>query len=111
MNKYKVKQGDTLMKIALDLGDAKLVDEIKKLNDLNSDTLYPEQKLRLPDVPKKTNIYEVNKGDNLWKIASEYLGDGERYRDIMKLNNLTDVTIHETQKLELPRLESIHHKF
>lgn len=109
MSKYEVKQGDTLMKIALDLGDAKLVDEIKKLNDLISDTLYPEQILKLPDVPKKTNIYyEVNKGDNLWKIASEYLGDGQRHKDIMELNNLTDDTIYETQKLKLPPLESIH---
>ena len=108
MSKYEVKQGDTLYKIALDLGDAKFVDEIKKLNDLKSETLYPEQILKLPDVPKKKNIYEVNKGDTLWKIANEYLGDGERYKDIMKLNKLTDNTIYETQKLELPALESIH---
>lgn len=29
----------------------------------------------------------VNKGDSLWKIATKYLGNGNRYKEIIKLNS------------------------
>ena len=32
------------------------------------------------------NVYEVQKGDCLWKIAERFLGDGERYVDIAAWN-------------------------
>ena len=34
--------------------------------------------------------YIVCEGDNLWRIADKQLGDGERFREIIKLNNLED---------------------
>lgn len=32
------------------------------------------------------NVYEVQKGDSLWKIAERFLGDGARYVDIVSWN-------------------------
>ena len=34
----------------------------------------------------KTVTYEIKPGQNLWTIASEMLGDGNRYREILQLN-------------------------
>ena len=42
---------------------------------------------------KSTGIYVVQDGDSLWQIASERLGDGNRYKEIVKLNS--DVLANE----------------
>lgn len=46
--------------------------------------------LILPAMPMtvyaKEDVYEVQKGDCLWKIAEKYLGDGARYADIVAWN-------------------------
>ncbi|MFC1737527.1 LysM peptidoglycan-binding domain-containing protein [Planctomycetota bacterium] len=39
------------------------------------------------------NWYKVREGDNLWKIAENKLGDGNRYKEIVKLN--TDILSDE----------------
>ncbi len=41
-------------------------------------------------ITDKTRYYTVKEGDNLWKIASEQLGDGNRYPELAKLNKLED---------------------
>lgn len=47
-------------------------------------------------------IYTVVKGDSLWKIAKEQLGNGERYAEIKTLNGLTSNIIYAGQKLKIP---------
>ena len=42
----------------------------------------------LPKQPSRQ--YIVREGDNLWRIADKQLGDGERFREIIKLNALED---------------------
>jgi nucleoid-associated protein YgaU len=37
-------------------------------------------------VQADTNLYTVKAGDSPWKIAATQLGDGERYKEILKLN-------------------------
>ncbi len=37
-------------------------------------------------VVARTNRYVVREGDSLWRIAAEKLGDGNRFREIFKLN-------------------------
>jgi nucleoid-associated protein YgaU len=44
---------------------------------------------KLP-VAQSGKQYIVSEGDNLWRIADKQLGDGERYREIIKLNDLED---------------------
>lgn len=38
----------------------------------------------------KTKYYMVKEGDSLWKIAAEQLGDGNRYKELAKINKLKD---------------------
>jgi len=39
-----------------------------------------------PERQEQTSWHVVQEGDSLWQIASERLGDGNRYREIAKLN-------------------------
>ena len=47
--------------------------------------------------------YMVKKGDSLWQIAQKYLGDGSRYPEIVKLNQLGKNGIRVGQKIKLPK--------
>ncbi len=47
-------------------------------------------------------VYTVVHGDSLWEIARKHLGDGRRYTEIVKLNNLKTNVIYSGQKLKLP---------
>jgi nucleoid-associated protein YgaU len=47
----------------------------------------------------------VKEGDSLWQIASEQLGDGNRYKEIVKLNSdilSSEDDIQVDMKLKLP---------
>lgn len=46
--------------------------------------------------------YKVKKNDSLWSIAVKYLGDGNRYKEIMALNGLTSDMIRTNQTLKVP---------
>lgn len=46
--------------------------------------------------------YKVEKGDTLWSIAKKFLGDGNRYREIVSLNGLKDTTIYPNTVLKIP---------
>lgn len=46
--------------------------------------------------------YKVQKNDTLWGISKRFLGDGNRYREIMKVNGMTDTVIHPNMVLEIP---------
>jgi nucleoid-associated protein YgaU len=37
-------------------------------------------------IPGAAKLYTVKDGDSLWKIAASQLGDGNRYKEIIKLN-------------------------
>lgn len=41
----------------------------------------------LPEIP---NSVEAVKNDSLYLIAEKYLGDGEKYRDLMKINKISN---------------------
>lgn len=46
--------------------------------------------------------YTVKKGDTLWNICKKYLGNGQKYKDIVKLNNIKNPNlIYPNQKLRL----------
>lgn len=50
-------------------------------------------------------IYVVKKGDTLWAIADKFLGNGDRYREIMLLNNLKSDIITPGQILRIPQMQ------
>lgn len=54
-----------------------------------------------PAAPEYT-VYTVKAGDNLWNIATAYLGSGARYPEIMQLNGLTSHVIYPGMQLRLP---------
>lgn len=107
---YVVKPGDTLSKIAGRLlGDASRYPEIARLNGLaNPNLIRPGQTLTLPKdaagaAPKPTRHYTVRPGDTLSQIAGQVLGDPSRYREIVRLNRLTDPNrIQVGQTLAIP---------
>ena len=47
-------------------------------------------------------IHTVTHGDTLWAIAKKYLGDGNRYKDIVSLNGLKSNVIYSGMKLRIP---------
>jgi LysM repeat protein len=54
-------------------------------------------------VPSKT--YTLVAGDTLWAVAQKMLGDGSRWREIQKLNGLSDAQVKKLpvgMKLKLP---------
>lgn len=56
-----------------------------------------------PEPPPVTYTqYTVKEGDNLWDIAAKLLGDGGRYPEIVKLNNITGDNIYVGQVLRIP---------
>ena len=94
--------------------------DISNANNLdNPGAIETGQKLTIPDVtPELTTAvkeasatnaisgatYEVVRGDNLWKIAVRAYGDGYRWVEIARENNLVNPDlIHAGNILVLPR--------
>ena len=95
-NIYVVKKGDTLYSIAKRYGIT--VDELKRANNLTSNTLSINQKLVIPAATEE-NIYVVKKGDTLYSIAKRY---GITVDELKRANNLTSNTLSINQKLVIP---------
>lgn len=48
-------------------------------------------------------VHTVVKGNTLWQLANDYLGDGNRYKEIKTLNGLSSNVIYVGQKLKIPK--------
>ena len=95
---YIVKKGDTLYKIANNYNIS--VNELKKINNLTSDTLSIGQQLLVPIIDKSDyTIYIVKKGDSLYSIAQKY---NTTVDSIKKLNNLASNLLSINQQLKIP---------
>ena len=97
---YTVKRGDTLYSIARKYNTT--VDNLRRLNNLNNDSLSIGQVILLPGVDTSsdnTSIYVVNPGDTLYSIAREYDTTAEVLKD---LNTLTTNILSVGQKLVVP---------
>lgn len=97
---YIVQKGDTLYKVAEQFNTT--VSELKRLNNLTSDTLQIGQQLvitesTIPETP--SNIYTVQSGDTLYSIASAY---GISVQKLKELNNLTSNNLYIGQQLLVP---------
>ena len=96
---YIVKQGDTLYSISRVTGIS--IDELRRINNLNSDILSVGQKILLKDNGDNTNYIEyiVKKGDNLYSIAKTY---GITQKELMDINNLNSNLLSIGQILLIP---------
>ena len=92
-NTYIVQRGDTLYKIAQIYNTT--VDELKNLNNLNTNTLSIGQIL---EIPIDNSIYIVQKGDSLYKISKQF---NTTVDNLINLNNLTSTTLSIGQELKV----------
>ena len=117
---YKVQKGDHLWKIAEKFYGSgyNWVDISKENNLVTPNLLFVDQELNLPKVevrqPTKLAVsfgptisgdqYTVVKGDHLWGIAVRAYGDGYKWVEIARENNLVNPNlIHPGNVLRLPR--------
>ena len=99
-NTYVVQKGDTLYSIANKLGTT--VSELKKENNLTSNTLQIGEVLRVPTkeiYEEEENIYIVKKGDTLYSIA---MANNTTVDELKKANNLTSNILSTGQLLKIP---------
>ena len=99
---YVVKLGDSLYSIAKN--NNLTVDELKRLNNLTTNTLSIGQQLLIKKgegniIDDNVTSYTVKSGDNLYKIANTY---SVSVNDIKKANNLTGNLISIGQTLIIP---------
>jgi putative chitinase len=107
---YVVQKGDNLWKIAESkLGDGFKWQEIAHANGItNPDLIETGQKLNIPTISAGENIvksekYTVQGGDNLWSIAVKNYGDGYKWVDIARANNLKNPNvIHVGNEFVMP---------
>ena len=93
---YIVKKGDTLYGIAIKNGIT--VDELKRINSLNTNNLSIGQRLIIKG--NKDNTYIVKNGDTLYSIAHKY---GISVNELKEVNNLTTNNLSIGQKLIIPK--------
>lgn len=93
---YVVQKGDNLWTIANKYDTT--ISDIKKLNNLKTNTLQIGQVLKIPG-STNYNTYTVKKGDSLWKIADKY---GTTVNKLMTINNLDSTTLQIGQSLLIP---------
>lgn len=95
MKEYTVQKGDTLYGISKQFGIS--VDDIKKLNNLTSNTLEAGQVLQIRENQSPTT-YTVKKGDNLYEISKRF---NIPVSELMKINNLANDSLQIGQVLNL----------
>lgn len=91
---YSVQPGDSLWKIAQKFETT--VSNLKQLNNLWSNYLYPGQKLYVPIAGWN---YTVKKGDSLWAISQK---TGVSVTTLKKVNNLSTTYLWIGQVLIIP---------
>ena len=89
---YMVVKNDNLYSIARKFNTS--IDSIKRLNNLNSDTLSIGQVLKIPNT--SVNKYIVQKGESLYSIAKKF---NTTVNFLKKKNNLTSNLISIGQEL------------
>ena len=94
---YTVKAGDSLYSIAQKYGTT--VEELKRLNNLTSNTLSIGQVLRIPTTSPSVNYYTVQRGDSLYSIAKKFNTTVDKLK---AANNMSGNLISIGQELVIP---------
>jgi nucleoid-associated protein YgaU len=110
---YTVRSGDTLSKIAKQFyGDAGKYPGIFEANKeviKDPNLIYPVQMIRIPKISgiNDEQVYTVQSGDTLSKIAQHFYGAANKYTVIFEANRDTlkdPNVIHPGQNLRIPKL-------
>ena len=99
-NTYIVQKGDSLYSIANKLGTT--VSELKKENNLTTNTLQIGEVLRIPTkeiYEGEENVYIVQKGDTLYSVA---MANNTTVDELKRINNLTSNILSTGQLLKIP---------
>ena len=107
LSSYKVQKGETLYAISKKVGLT--VEELRKINQLNTNNIYIGQVLKVKETAKLTNAevpsqevdlssYEVSNGDTLSSISRRF---GMTVDEIKLLNGLTSNIIFIGKELNL----------
>ncbi|MDN5364496.1 MAG: N-acetylmuramoyl-L-alanine amidase [Eubacteriales bacterium] len=94
---YRVQTGDNLYRISQKFGVT--VEELKKANALQDNTIYAGQVLQ---IPASSQLHVVQTGENLFRIARRY---GLTAEALKAANNLCGDIIHPGQQLVIPEAE------
>ena len=94
---YQVKAGDTLYSIANKYNIS--VNELKTINNLDSNNLAIGQLLNVPSGLSLVNSYIVEKGDTLYSIAKKF---DISVNKLKEYNNLTNNLLSVGQKILIP---------
>ena len=107
---YTVVSGDSLWSIAEKFyGDGHKYGDLAKINNIsNPRAIEVGQKITIQSAENQSAIlgsnYTVGQGDSLWQISVRAYGDGFRWTDISKANNLVHpALIHAGNVLVIPR--------
>lgn len=102
--KYIVKSGDSLWKISNSYGIS--IDQIKEINNLNSEYLFIGQELALAEENIVTKIqyeyYTVQAGDSLWKISNKF---AITIDSIKTLNSMSGDVVFAGQKIKIREIK------
>ena len=104
LNTYTVQKGDSLYQIAKKYNTT--IDELKKINNLTSNTLSIGQKIIFPTTSEQEDTeydyYTVQKGDSLYQIGIKY---NITANELKKLNNISSDLLSIGQKIKVPRIK------
>ena len=96
---YIVEKGDTLYSLSKRFNIS--IDELKRINNLDSDILSIGQVLKLiEDTNTDYDTYIVKKGDSLWSISKKY---NISVNELIAINNLSNLTLSINQELLVPK--------
>ncbi|MBO5183036.1 MAG: LysM peptidoglycan-binding domain-containing protein [Bacilli bacterium] len=111
---YIVKKGDSLWSIANQYQTT--VNDLKKYNNLTSDSLKIGQVIEIPsattivtpsedDIINEENVYTVQSGDTLWSISRKF---GVSVQDIKAANNLIGDVLTIGRGLVIPTSNALN---
>jgi len=98
---YIVRKGDHLVRLGKRFGVP--WEEIKRINRLSGSTIYPGQKLIIPELALQD--YVVRRGDSLIGLGKKF---NVSWQEIKRMNGLSGTTIYPGDKLIIP-LKGVWH--
>ena len=54
------------------------------------------------EISQEQQVHKVVKGESLWVLAEKYYGDGFKWEELAKENNLTEYSLEIGQELKVP---------